>query len=103
MLVTFSTKSYSNIMMFGDIAKQLLRMMGNSATVPGAIVAEDVPEALRKLKHALNIEDDQPKHIAAAADGEEESEHVVSLRHRALPLVELLENATRKGNDVMWK
>ena len=101
MLVTFSTKSYSNIMMFDDIATRLLHMMGNSATIPGALVADDVPEALRQLKGALHIEDGRPQ-IAAADDGDE-PEHLVSLRHRALPLVELLENAANKGNDVMWK
>ena len=101
MLVTFSTKSYSNIMMFDDIATRLLRMMGNSATIPGAIVADDVPEALQKLKGALNIQEGFPQ--VAPNTGDEESEHIVSLRHRALPLVELLENAAKKGNDVMWK
>ena len=101
MLVTFSTKSYSNIMMFDDIATRLLHMMGNSATIPGAIVADDVPEALQKLKGALNIQEGLPQ--VAPDAGDEESEHIVSLRHRALPLVELLENAAKKGNDVMWK
>ena len=101
MLVTFSTKSYSNIMMFDDIATRLLHMMGNSATIPGAIVADDVPEALQKLKGALNIQEGRPQ--VAPDTGDEESEHIVSLRHRALPLVELLENAASKGNDVMWK
>ena len=65
MLVTFSTKSYSNIMMFDDIATRLLHMMGNSAAIPGAIVADDVPEALQKLKGALNIQEGRPQ---AASD-----------------------------------
>ena len=99
MLVTFSTKSYSNIMMFDDIAMRLLHMMGNSATIPGALVADEVPEALRQLKSALNMEGGPQ----IAADASDEAEHLVSLRHRALPLVELLENAANKGNDVMWK
>ena len=99
MLVTFSTKSYSNIMMFDDIATRLLHMMGNSATIPGALVADEVPEALRQLKSALNMEGGPQ----LAADVNDEAEHLVSLRHRALPLVELLENAANKGNDVMWK
>ena len=99
MLVTFSTKSYSNIMMFDDIATRLLHMMGNSATIPGALVADEVPEALRQLKSALNMEGGPQ----IAADASDEAEYLVSLRHRALPLVELLENAANKGNDVMWK
>lgn len=99
MLITFSTKSYSDIMMFDDIATRLLKMMGHSATVPGAIVAPDVPAALSNLKSALQMQATaQP---SPAYD--DETKHVVSLQHRALPLVELLENAVKRNADVMWK
>ena len=50
MLVTFRTKAYPNITMFGDVAKQLLELMGHSGTVPGAVKAEDVPIALQRLE-----------------------------------------------------
>jgi len=40
MLVTFTTKTYSDITMFGDIALDLLKRMGHSATVPGAVKAD---------------------------------------------------------------
>jgi len=43
MLVTFTTKAYADITMFGDVAVAMLKMMGHSTTVPGAIVAEEVP------------------------------------------------------------
>ena len=46
MLVTFTTDAYADITMFGDVALKMLRMMGHSATVPSAILAADVPEAL---------------------------------------------------------
>ncbi|HEX5539924.1 MAG TPA: DUF1840 domain-containing protein [Methylophilaceae bacterium] len=100
MLVTFSTKSYSNIMMFDDIATHLLHMMGHSATIPGAITAEDVPAALGHLRSALQIEGDAP---TSHAMQDKETDPLISLRHRALPLVELLENAVKKNADVMWR
>jgi hypothetical protein len=34
MLVTFSTKNHADVLMFGDIAIGLLKMMGHSGTVP---------------------------------------------------------------------
>jgi hypothetical protein len=43
MLVTFSTKAYADITLFGDIALTLLKMMVHSATITGAILAADVP------------------------------------------------------------
>ena len=48
MLVTFTTDAYADITLFGDVALALLKMMGHSATAPGAILAEDVPAATDK-------------------------------------------------------
>jgi hypothetical protein len=56
MLVTFTTKAYANITMFGDVAVTLLKMMGHSGTVPGAILAADVPAALSRLTAAIDAE-----------------------------------------------
>ena len=97
MLVTFTTKAYADITMFGDVAVTLLKMMGHSATVPGAIVAEDVPTALRKLTAAINVETD-PEPLE-----DEEGQPVISTAHRAWPLIELLTAAEKEGSDVMWK
>ena len=36
MVVTFSCSAYADIMMFGDVAVRLLRLMGHSGTLPGA-------------------------------------------------------------------
>jgi hypothetical protein len=50
MIVTFRSKAHADIMMFGDIAVNLLKLMGHSGTVPGALLAEEVPTALDHLK-----------------------------------------------------
>ena len=55
MLITFKSDAYADIIMFGDIAERLLKMMGHSGTVPSAILADDVPAAL-----------DHPSHFSAA-------------------------------------
>lgn len=100
MLVTFSCSVYADITMFGDVAVRLLRMMGHSGTVPGAILAEDVPAALQRLQDAI----EEQRRLAMADDNAEdkEGEPVVSLSHRALPLIELLEAASKADCNVMW-
>ncbi len=101
MLVTFECKAYSNITYFGDIAKQLLLMMGHSGTVPGAILADDVPAAFDRLKIALEQHAGaQP--VSEKKDQEDEKETPVDLRTRALPLIELLNAAAKEHCDVMW-
>lgn len=98
MLVTFTTDAYADITMFGDIALAMLKMMGHSPTVPGAILAADVPAALARLKAAIDAEK-----ASAPAEDMDADEPVVSMAHRALPLIDLLAAAAKAESDVMWK
>ncbi|CAG0976153.1 hypothetical protein ANAEL_01460 [Anaerolineales bacterium] len=104
MLVTFTCKAYADITMFGDVAKRLLKMMGQSGTVPSAIMAEDVPAALDRLTRAIESEKvvptpDRPMN----AQDDEANQQAVSLKTRALPLIELLTAAVKEDCNVMWK
>lgn len=97
MLIKFDS-SAGTLTMFGDIALQLLQLAGHSGTVPSAILAADLPDAIRRLEQGLGTvvepvrpDEDEPGAVPA-----------VRLRQRAFPLMELLEAAARGGNDVMW-
>jgi len=98
MLVTFTTEAYADITMFGDVAITLLKMMGHSGTVPSAILAEDVPVALRRLTSAIEAEKALPP-----VEEEDEDEPPVSMANRAMPLINLLTAAAEAGSDVTWK
>ena len=100
MLVTFESRSYADITMFGDVAVHLLHLMGHSGTVPGAIQAEDIPEALARLQRG--IQQGETELPAKPQSKGEEDEDKVSLAHRALPLIKLLEAAVTAKSDVMW-
>lgn len=100
MPVTFHTKSYADITFLTDVGKQLLELMGHTPTIPGAILASDVSAALAHLRAGI---------AAAQADNQfeedvqtDEDERPVSLSHRALPLIALLEAARADKENVMW-
>lgn len=104
MLVRFQS-DVGNLTMFGEVAVKLLKMMGHSGTVPSAILPEDIPGALERLKRALDAE---PQSKTKASAGEEDKENKekeppVSLKRRAFPLMELLDRAAKDGCEVMWK
>ncbi len=103
MLVTFKTSAYADITMFGDAAEALLKLMGQSGNVPGAIMAADVASALQTLKTNLS---EQPEKEAAAEtdqlDDDEERQNRVALSTRAIPLMELLEAAAAAYENVIW-
>ena len=97
MLVIFTTKSQAPITMFGDVAVTLIKMMGHSGTVPSALLAEDVPAALERLKAAVAVHASEP--LDPPGGDEDQS---VSLAHRALPLIRLLTGAAAQQENVMW-
>ncbi len=101
MLVTFTTDAYADITMFGDVALILLKMMGHSKTVPGAILAADVPMALNRLKTA--IKNTENASTPVEQENEDEVERLVSIADRALPLINLLTAAAEAECNVMWK
>lgn len=101
MLVTFRTKYYPNITMFGDVAKSLLKAMGQSGNVPGAIQPEDIPQALHKLKESL-LAAETCQEAGKEVPDEDADEQPVTLDQRAIPLIELLESAIREQEHVVW-
>ena len=100
MLVTFQTDAYESITLFGHIAQRLLPLMGQSGCVPGAILASDVPHALALLRKAIETEKGHLKASSFASDPDAEPE--ISLAHRALPVMALLQAAEEQHCDVMW-
>jgi hypothetical protein len=107
MIVTFRSKAHADIIMFGDIAISLLKLMGHSGTVPSALLAEDVPAALERLKtaiaaHKATVEDESDSVQDDDDDNDDSDERMVNLAHRALPLIELLEASATAKCNVMW-
>lgn len=100
MLVKFDSE-VGSLTMFGDIALQLLKLMGHSGTVPGALLPVDIPRALARLKTALDSEQSPQK--TDARDDNEPKDPPVSLHQRAHPLIELLERAAREDCEVVWR
>ncbi|PTN12280.1 DUF1840 domain-containing protein [Nitrosomonas aestuarii] len=110
MLVTFKT-DVGNLSMFKDVALHMIKMMGHSATIPGAILAADVPSALNRLKSGINeekisppaVEDDNEDKDEDQDQDQDEDEPVVSIANRALPLIDLLTAAIEADCNVMWE
>jgi uncharacterized protein DUF1840 len=99
MLVRFRSNA-GDMTMFGDVALELIKMMGHSGTVPSAILARDIPPALERLKRAVAAAPPPPP---PSDDAEREDGPRVSLQQRAFPLIELLERCAKNGWDLMWE
>ncbi len=104
MLVTFRCRRFASVTLFGDIAVQLIKMMGHSGTIPGALGAQELPDALAKLTAALNKQAAAENATPPSADEDEvQAEPAVDLSRRAYPLIELLKAAIKEQCEVMWE
>lgn len=113
MLVTFRSKATESITMFGDVAQPLLKLMGASGVIPGALNAEDVPAALSRLERevdALKTQAATREAPAADKEGAKADEAAtgepavpVPLYSRAIPLMDLLKRAAAARVAVTWE
>lgn len=110
MLVTFKTSAYSDITFFGDAAVSLLKLMGQSGNVPGALLAADIPDALQTLHEGLaklsvaeaQSQSDITPASSDASGSDSDSAPPVALHTRAGPLVSLLQAAADANENVLW-
>lgn len=104
MIVTFKSPAAGDVIMFSDIAHRLLEAMGKEAGDKGIITVEQLPDAIARLRAA--IAEDKAARAAQPAAAETDAKHDeqpgVSLWQRAVPLLELLDWAVKKGKPVTW-
>ncbi|MBI2312877.1 MAG: DUF1840 domain-containing protein [Betaproteobacteria bacterium] len=101
MLVKFDSK-VGNLIMFGDVAVALLKLMGMSGDLPGALLASDIPAALENLRRGVAAApDSRPGEKGDEKD--RDSEPRVSLHQRAFPLIELLAACAKEDCDIVWQ
>ena len=106
MLVKFSTR-HGQLVMLGEPAVALLRLGGHSGTVPSAVLAADLPAFLERLRSALEVHGDElspapPPPDPDRRDDDAPRERPISLRHRAVPLLDMVQTAIARDSDLMW-
>lgn len=96
MLVTFKSDAYENTVYLSAVAQQLLALLGHSGTIPGAIKAADLPQALINLQQGL------AQHHEPLSLVDDDVEPEIKLTLRAAPLIQLLQASIKKNCDVLW-
>lgn len=101
-MIRFESEAGAPVTMAEELALRFIRMSGHHETVPGAIAAEDVPQALARLRQAVATAQASPED-ERQDEQQDDDERPVSLSTRAFPLVQLLEATARKKKDVLWR
>ena len=118
MLVKLTSNTSGEMIMFAEHAHRLFEIIGKECTARGVFTAEQLPDALARLRQA--VQDDrqaqQNGERQAQRDGVEERDEDeeraearkagrigVSLAQRAQPLINLLEWTQKEGGFVLWE
>jgi hypothetical protein len=112
MIVIFQSAAAGDVIMFGDVAQRMMKIMGKDITDKGIVTVEQLPDAIARLKAAIDEdkqqraglqEEDLPRTESAGGGNKASSSRpFVTLTQRAVPLLELLEWALKKKKPVVW-
>lgn len=103
-MITFKSGVCADVMMFSEVAKQMVEIMGKTLGQRGVITVEQMPDAIARLKQAIA----EDRRLRAApppeneGDEDDDKRNKVSVTQRALPLIELLECSLREDTAVTW-
>jgi hypothetical protein len=108
MLVRFSSQATSNLLMFDDVARALLTVIGKSPTQRGVITVDEMPSALTHLHQLVEHE----KRLKEGRESREEMpipevgiepHELIGLSVRARPFIKTLEQALREKKEITWE
>jgi hypothetical protein len=111
-LYRFKSKNTGDVIMLEPNGRQVLEIIGKEAGPQGIVLPEQMPLALQALRTAIAQEDVQARQRLLEQDAERRaqgegavSSHEppgVTLRHRALPFMQMLECCHRDGDSIVW-
>ena len=110
MLITFTSKSSADVLMYETHAKPILDLLGKD-TQRGIITAEETGNAIAQIESAIAMSKISPDaaNPPSADDKDDEDEkdihpskQPVSFAARVFPLLDMLRAAQRDQQFVMW-
>ncbi len=108
MIITFQSRAAGDVMMFGDVARRMMEIIGKEPADRGIVTVEDLPAAIARLRAAIAA--DKAARAGRGPAALPETEKVpgggerpfVTVAQRAQPLLELFEQAAKREQPVVW-
>ncbi|MES2632926.1 MAG: DUF1840 domain-containing protein [Pseudomonadota bacterium] len=96
MLYKFKSKAAGDVIMLEPNGKQVLQIIGKDAAAKGIIEPSQMDGAIAALESAIAKEEaDRDAEGADKADG-------ISLKQRALPLIDMMRRAKAADEEIVW-
>jgi hypothetical protein len=100
MLVKFISSETGELMMFADMAAQLLRAVGKETLRRGTFTRDEMLPAAKVLREAVARGE-----ASAGKTGDDDNDAPVALGPRAWPLIDMLERSSKGGAhaNIVWE
>ena len=103
MLIIFKSPTSGDVNMLEKNAQEMLSLLGkNPDDRQGVITVEQLPAAINALQAAIAADKARPKINDKGHESDDGAEPEISLAQRALPLLQLLQNALKEKAMVTW-
>jgi len=109
MLYKFKSKVAGDVIMLQPNGQHLLEIIGKHTraepSVKGILLPEQMPQALAALQAAIELEESQRQQALAKALAQSlpaPGLEAVSLRQRALPLMEVIRTSLKAQEPIIW-
>ena len=105
MLYKFKSKAAGDVIMLEPNGRQVLQILGKDAGPQGIIEAAQIPASIAALEAAISKDeaDQKANADAAAARGEKPgTPEGISLRQRAVPMLDLMRRSQKENADIVW-
>ena len=109
MLYKFKSKAAADLIMLQANGQRVLSLMGKETGAPGGdkgiLLPQDMAAAIAALEAAIVQEEAQQKAAKEAALSRGETPprvEGISLRQRAVPMIDMLRRCERAGEAVVW-
>ena len=96
MLYKFKSKAAGNVIMLEPNGKQVLQLIGKDAGAKGIIEPSQMDAAIAALESAIAKEQ-----ADSEADGADKADGI-SLKQRALPLIDMMRRAKAADEEIVW-
>ena len=100
MLYKFKTKAAGDLIMLEADGRRLLEIIGKDPGPTGIILPEQMADALAALDQAIAAEEARQREADNAA--QTEGRVPVSLRQRAVPMMDMLRRAAKDQHEITW-
>jgi hypothetical protein len=107
MALTLRSPAAGDLILLNDLAKELLGRLGKDSSHPGILEPKDMAAALQTLQalpetpDASSNEGDEDGTLSRKAEAPF-ADATVPLRHRAVPLIRMIEFALAEKQPIVW-